>query len=258
VSLEGRVALVTGAGRGIGRETVRVLAEKGARVVINDLDGIDMAADLAEQLGKSCALAIKADVTNPDQVKALVDKAAAAFGTIDILVNNVGGSLGTSRFLEQVSDSDWHRVVDLTLSTQFYTSRAVAPLMKAERWGRIINVSSTAGVYGDPAVWSPAYAAAKAGVCGFTRQIAIELGRYNITVNAVAPGTTETEHLREIWATNWPESPEQREQRWKVTIPLQRPAKPAEIANVIVFLASEEASFINGATVDVNGGERMR
>jgi NAD(P)-dependent dehydrogenase (short-subunit alcohol dehydrogenase family) len=234
-----------------------VLADKGARVVINDLDRIGMAETLARQLGASRALAIQADVTDSEQVNALVEKAAASFGTIDILVNNAGGSLGTSRFLEQVSDLDWRRVVELTLSSQFYAARAVVPLMKARQWGRIINISSTAGVYGDPAVWSPAYAAAKAGVCGFTRQIAVELGAHHITVNAVAPGGTETEHLREIWATSWPESADQREQRWKTTIPLQRPAKPQEIANVIAFLASEEASFITGATIDVNGGERM-
>ena len=137
-------------------------------------------------------------------------------------------------------------------------SRAVVPGMKRRGWGRIVNVSSATGVYGDTAVWSPAYAAAKAGVCGLTRQLAIELGRHGITVNAVAPGGTATEHLREIWATDWPESPEQREARWRATIPLQRPAEPREVAHVVAFLASEEAGFVNGATVDVNGGERRR
>jgi len=257
-SLDGKVALVTGAARGIGAETARVLAERGARVVINDLDRIETAEDLARKLGASRAVAVRADVCDPAQVAELVKVAATAFGGIDILVNNAGGSLGTPRFLEEVSDEDWRRVIDLTLTSQFFAARAVAPRMKAQRWGRIVNISSVAGVYGDAAIWSPAYAAAKAGVCGFTRQIALELGRHNITVNAVAPGGTATEHLREIWATNWPESPDERERRWRATIPLQRPAAPVEVANVIAFLASEDASFINGATVDVNGGERMR
>lgn len=258
MTVDGKVAVVTGAGRGIGREAARILGEKGAKVVICDLDRIAMAEDLANQLGKDRALALAADVTDSAQARALVDRAVAAFGTIDILVNNVGGSLGTSRFVEQLSDVDWHRVIDLCLSSQFYMTRAAAPIMKAQRWGRIINISSAAGVYGDPQIWSPAYAAAKAGVTGFTRQAAIELGRHNITVNAVAPGGTVTERLREIWATNWPESEEQRKQRWEATIPLQRPATPEEVANVVVFLASDEAGFINGATIDVNGGERMR
>ena len=168
-SLDGKVALVTGAARGIGRETARVLAERGARVVVNDLDRIGMAEDLARQLGASCAVAVKADVTDSAQVKGLVEDAVAAFGRIDILVNNAGGSLGTARFLEEVSDGDWRRVIELTLTSQFFAARAVAPRMKAQRWGRIVNVSSVAGVYGDAALWSPAYAAAKAGVCGFTR-----------------------------------------------------------------------------------------
>jgi 3-oxoacyl-[acyl-carrier protein] reductase len=258
MTVHGKVAVVTGAGRGIGREAARVLGEKGARVVLCDLDRIAMAEDLANQLGKDRALVLTADVTDSAQAKALVEHAAAVFGAVNILVNNVGGSLGTPRFVEQVSDEDWRRVIDLCLSTQFYMTRAVAPIMKEQRWGRIINISSTAGVYGDPQIWSPAYAAAKAGVTGFTRQVAIELGRHNITVNAVAPGGTVTERLQEIWATNWPESEEQRKQRWEATIPLQRPATPVEIGNVIAFLASEEASFINGATIDVNGGERMR
>jgi 3-oxoacyl-[acyl-carrier protein] reductase len=258
MTVDGKVAVVTGAGRGIGREAARILGEKGAKVVICDLDRIAMAEDLANQLGNDRALVLSADVTDSAQARALVDRAVASFGTIDILVNNVGGSLGTPRFVEQLSDADWHRVIDLCLSSQFYMTRAAAPIMKAQRWGRIINISSTAGVYGDPQIWSPAYAAAKAGVTGFTRQVAIELGRHNITVNAVAPGGTVTERLREIWATNWPESEEQRKQRWEATIPLQRPATPVEVANVIVFLASDEAGFINGATIDVNGGERMR
>ena len=258
MTVDGKVAVVTGAGRGIGREAARILGEKGAKVVICDLDRIAMAEDLANQLGKDRALALSADVTDSTQAKAAIDRAVAAFGTIDILVNNVGGSLGTPRFVEQLSDADWHGVIDLCLSSQFYMTRAAAPIMKAQRWGRIINISSTAGVYGDPQIWSPAYAAAKAGVTGFTRQAAIELGRHNITVNAVAPGGTVTERLREIWATNWPESDEQRKRRWEATIPLQRPATPVEVANVVVFLASDEAGFINGATIDVNGGERMR
>jgi 3-oxoacyl-[acyl-carrier protein] reductase len=258
LSVSGKVAVVTGAARGIGRETARIFAERGVKVLINDLDRFAAAAELADQLGRDRALAVKADVTDAAQVAQMIEQAVSAFGSVHILINNVGGSLGTSRFVEGISDGDWRRVVDLCLTSQFYTTRAVAPLMKAQRWGRIVNISSSAGVFGERLVWSPAYAAAKAGVCGFTRQVAIELGRYNITVNAVAQGDTETERTREIWATDWPETEEQRWARYQTFVPLQRPAAPAEIANVITFLASEEASFINGATVDVNGGELMR
>jgi NAD(P)-dependent dehydrogenase (short-subunit alcohol dehydrogenase family) len=232
--------------------------EGGARVVFNDLHRINLAEEFAKQYGNERALAVKADVTDSAEVKMLVDRTVQTFGRVDILINNVGGSLDTSRFLEQISDDDWHRVLQLSLTSQFYTVRAVAPHMKAQRWGRIVNVSSTAGVYGEQLIWSPSYAAAKAGVCGFTRQVAIELGRHNITVNAIAQGDTETERTRELWGSSWPESPEERERRYRAKIPLQRPAQPPEVAHAIVFLASEEASFINGTTIDVNGGENMR
>jgi 3-oxoacyl-[acyl-carrier protein] reductase len=235
-----------------------VLAERGALVVLNDFERIGPAEEMARQFGAGRALAVRADATVSSELDRMISEATGAFGKVDILVNNVGGSLGTPRFLEQVSDEDWRRVIELTLTSQFYAARAVAPGMKARAWGRIVNVSSTAGVYGDPAIWSPAYAAAKAGVCGLTRQLAIELGPHGITVNAVAPGGTVTEHLREIWATDWPESAEERERRWRTTIPVQRAARPDEIAHVIAFLASEHASFVNGTTVDINGGERMR
>lgn len=256
--LHGRVALVTGAGRGIGARVAEVLVRRGASLAINDLHRYDAAASLADSLGSDQAMALQADVTDPVQVEEMVRSVVARFGALHILINCVGGSLNTPRFLEEISAEQWRDVLDLSLTSQFYCSRASIPHMKRAGWGRIVNISSSAGVFGEPLGWSPAYAAAKAGVLGLTRQIALEFGPMGITANAVAPGDTETERTHELWESSWPETPEQRGDRYARTVPLRRAASIDEVAETISFLASDAAGFVTGETINVNGGQFMR
>ncbi|HBY92904.1 MAG: SDR family oxidoreductase [Ardenticatenaceae bacterium] len=255
---EGKVALVTGAGRGIGKAAAMMMAREGAVVVFNDIrdDLLAQAREEATAVGTE-VLAINADVTRRPAVKAMVDQVIKSFGKIDILVNNVGGSLRTPRFIEQISLTDWWRVIDLCLTTQFLCCQAVVPHMQARKYGRIVNVSSVAGTFGEPLIWSPSYSAAKAGVLALTRQLALELGPDGITVNAIAQGDTTSERTQEIWASGlWPETMEELNQRYQ-RYPIKRPATPEEIAAVIVFLASDDSGYITGETVNCNGGQFM-
>ena len=255
MTFEGRVALITGSGRGIGKESAMQMARKGATIVLNDTD--DSLLRQAEEDIKSTGsqvLAVNADVTKPDQVLDMITQASDLYGGIDILVNNVGGSLRTPRFLEEITEETWDRVVNFNLDSQFRCTKAVIPYMKQNNWGRIINISSSAGTHGEGKAWSPPYAAAKAGVLGLTKQVAIEFGRHGITCNAIAQGDTETERSKELWEEGlWPETPEEIRERYKDN-PIPRFAKPSEVAAVVVFLASEEASYVNAETIMVTGG----
>lgn len=255
MTFDGRVALITGSGRGIGKESAIQMAKKGATIILNDTDDalLQKAKEEIESLGAK-VLAVNADVTKPEPVLKMVRTASDLYGGIDILVNNVGGSLRTPRFLEEVTEETWARVVNLNLDSQFRCTKAVVPYMKQNRWGRIVNISSSAGTHGEEKAWSPPYAAAKAGVLGFTKQVAIEFGRYGITCNAIAQGDTDTERSKEMWSEGlWPETPEQIEERYKEN-PIPRFAKPSEVAAVVVFLASEESSYVNAETIMVTGG----
>jgi 3-oxoacyl-[acyl-carrier protein] reductase len=237
-SLAGKLALVTGASRGIGRAIAQELAAAGAEVVIGYRSGKEEAESLASELG---ARAIQADVSSPDDAKRLVEEA----GDIDVLVNNAG--LTRDGLLARMSDDDWRTVIDTNLSSVFYTCRAVTRPMMKKRRGAIVNISSIVGVHGN---WGQAnYAASKAGIIGFTKSLARELGSRNIRANVVAPGYVKTQ-LTDVL-------PEEATAAMIQATPLARVAEPAEIAGAVRFLASDEAAFITGDVLLVDGGLGM-
>ena len=237
-SLEGKLALVTGASRGIGRAIAQELAAAGAEVVIGYRSGKDEAEQLAAELG---ARAIQADVSSPEEAKRLVDEA----GDIDVLVNNAG--LTRDGLLARMSDDDWHTVLETNLSSVFYTCRAVTRPMMRKRRGSIVNISSVVGVHGN---WGQTnYAASKAGIIGFTKSLARELGSRNIRANVVAPGYVKTQ-LTDVL-------PEEATAAMIQATPLARVAEPEEIAGAVRFLASDEAAFITGEVLLVDGGLGM-
>lgn len=249
ISFQGRTAFVTGAGHGFGRTIAGAFAARGARVFVCDIDPVEI-AETASILGEACTPAV-VDVTNPDGVKAWVAEVLAETGRADILVNNAGGVVGqVGRPLEEVPPRDWHAVVAVNLNGAFWCAQAVAPAMKAARYGRIVNISSGAGL-GVSLTGIQAYASAKAGQIGLTRQLAHELGPWGITVNNVAPGfvlsnpTTERQ-----WASYGDEG-----QRALVQgIALKRLGTPADIAHAVLFFASDQAGWITGQVLSVDGG----
>ncbi len=239
-----RVSLVTGASRGIGRATAIRLAEDGYDVVVNYLRQGDAARDVVnrvEQAGRR-SLAIRADVASRDEVRRMVDEAAEALGPISVLVNNAG--IYERVTVDQMEPDRWERTLSVNLSGAFHTIQAVLPAMRQEAWGRIVNVSSQLAVRGTD--HGADYAASKAGLLGLTKAVALEVAREGITVNAVAPGTIETDIIRNY-------SKEDREIRNR-RIPVGRIGLPKEVASMVSYLASEEARYITGATLHVNGG----
>jgi 3-oxoacyl-[acyl-carrier protein] reductase len=237
-SLEGKLALVTGASRGIGRAIAQELATAGATVVVGYRSGQAEAEALAQQIG---GRAIQADVSSPEEAKRLVDEA----GDLDILVNNAG--LTRDTVLARMSDDDWRTVIDTNLSSVFYTCRAVVRPMMKRRAGSIVNVSSIVGVHGN--FGQTNYAASKAGIIGFTKSLARELGSRSIRANVVAPGYVKSQ-LTEVL-------PEEATAAMIASTPLGRVAEPEEIAGAVRFLASDEASFITGEVLLVDGGLGM-
>jgi 3-oxoacyl-[acyl-carrier protein] reductase len=250
--LNDRVALVTGASRGIGASTAKTLAQRGARVAVSartvsDLEGV--AADIRKNGGK--ALVVPCDVVDPSQVGAMIEAVMKEWGRLDILVNNAG--LGTpAKPVEEVSPEEWDETILLNLKSVFLCIRAAAPAMKRRKYGRIVNVSSFAGRFFSR-LSGPSYSSAKAGMLGFTRHMAAELGPFGICVNSVAPSPTLTERVK----VKWDSRAEEERQKILAGIPLGRVAQPEEIATVIAFLASDDASYVNGVCIDVNGGSWM-
>ena len=247
MNLTGKVALVTGASRGIGQATAIDLAEAGADVVVNFIGNEAVAQETVEKieaLGRK-AIKIKADVGNAEEVQAMVDEAVAVFGHIDILVNNAG--ITRDGLLIRMKDSDWDDVLNINLKGVYLVTKAVAKLMVKQRAGRIINMTSVSGVTGN--VGQANYAAAKAGVIGFTKTCAKELAARGITVNAIAPGFIETAMTDVL--------PEKIKEGIAGTIPFGRMGQPEEIANVVTFLASDFASYITGQVLNVDGGMVM-
>ena len=247
MNLTGKVALVTGASRGIGQATAIDLAKAGADVVVNFIGNEAVAQETVEKieaLGRK-AIKIKADLGNAEDVQAMVDEAVAAFGHIDILVNNAG--ITRDGLLIRMKDSDWDDVLNINLKGVYLVTKAVAKLMVKQRAGRIINMTSVSGVTGN--VGQANYAAAKAGVIGFTKTCAKELAARGITVNAVAPGFIETAMTDVL--------PEKIKEGIAATVPFGRMGQPEEIASVVTFLASDFASYITGQVLNVDGGMVM-
>ena len=249
--LEGRVAFVSGAGRGIGAATALRMAEEGARVALADLD-TEGCAQVAAELSKvgSEGLVLHCNVADSAMVQDAVDTAAGHFGRLDILVNNAG--VLRDNLLFKMSEDDWDTVMNVHLKGAFLCSRAAQKYMVEQKYGRIISLSSTAAL-GNRGQSN--YSTAKAGLQGLTRTLAIELGPFGITANAVAPGFIDTEMTRSTARRRGLDPDAVIEQASK-TIPVRRVGQPRDIANVIAFLASEDAGFLSGQVIYVAGGPR--
>ena len=246
--LTGRVGLVTGAGRGMGRASAERIAADGARVVVNDLDET-RAAEVADRLVSEGAEAIgvAADVSDAADVSRLVDTAREAFGDVDILVNNAGVLRRTG--ILDLGEDEWNRVLDVNLKGTYLCTRAVLPAMKAAGWGRVVNISSSAG-RSVSTLGGPHYTTAKAAVLGFTRAVAREMAPFGITLNAVCPGLVNTEMVNEVITAA-------QTQAYADSFPIKRLAEPQEVAELVAFLASDRAAYITGASLDINGGDLM-
>jgi 3-oxoacyl-[acyl-carrier protein] reductase len=237
-SLQGKVALVTGGSRGIGRAIALELARGGAEVVVGYRSGAEEAEAVAKQAG---GRAVQADVSDPEQAKRLVEEA----GDLDVLVNNAG--LTRDGLLARMSDEDWRDVIETNLSSVFYTCRAVTRGLMKKRAGSIVNVSSIVGVHGN---WGQTnYGASKAGIIGFTKSLARELGSRGVRANVVAPGYVNT-RLTDVL-------PEEAQQAMLTNTPLGRLGEPEDIAGAVRFLCSDEAAFITGEVLLVDGGLGM-
>jgi len=246
---DGRVVIVTGAARGIGAVTAEAFGREQARVAALDIDGAGVDSVVAALSARGVdAIGVKTDVTASTAVGAAVDAVLSRWGRVDVLVNNAGG-FAVMRTFEDTEESEWEAIVRSNLTSVFLVCKAVLPVMKRQKAGRIVNLASVVARGG--AVRVPAhYAAAKAGVIALTRMLALEVADLGITVNAVAPGTTATDRV--IAARTPAETA-----RVAAAIPLGRLGRPAEIAEAILFLASDAASFVTGAVLDVNGGQEM-
>ncbi|MBI5877429.1 MAG: SDR family oxidoreductase [Chloroflexi bacterium] len=246
---EGKVAIVTGAGRGMGRAIAMQLAREGASVVVNDVQPAwaeTVAAEIAAAGGQ--AIGIAADVSREDQVASMVAAAVARFGTVDILVNNAG-ILGHTTPLEQIAGDEWDRMMAINVKGVFNCTKAVLPIMQARRYGKIVNMSSSAG-RSTSTFGGAHYTTSKAAVLGLTRHTAREAAPYNINVNATAPGSMDTEMVRERATPEHLASEERK-------IPLRRLGTAQDEANLVAFLCSDESSYIAGATIDINGADLL-
>ncbi len=245
MDLSNKVAVVTGSARGIGRAIALKLAEVGADIVVND---IQAAAEALENTAneirglKRKALAVTADVSSPPDVARLIETAAGTMGRIDILVNNAG--VTRDQLIMRMSDEDWDTVLNIDLKSAFLCTRAVLRYMMKQRWGRIISIASVVGIMGNAGQAN--YASAKAGVIGLTKSIAKEVGSRGITANAIAPGFIETRMTEQL--------DEKQRQALLQRIPLGSIGTPRDVAEAVAFLASEEAKYITGQVLGIDGG----
>ncbi len=243
-----KTALVTGSGRGIGKAIAAAFAERGANVVISDIDPATCEATAAElndgllESSNNSALAVAADVTDAEAVDKLIGETTGKFGSLDIVVNNAGITRDT--LLVRMSDDDWDAVIRINLRGAFIVTRASAKVMMKQRSGRIVNIASVVGMLGNAGQAN--YSASKAGLIGLTKSSARELAPRGITVNAVAPGFIKTEMTEAMT--------EQATEAFLKTVPLRRKGEPGDVASAVLFLASESAGYITGQTLSVCGG----
>ncbi len=248
--LQGKVAVVTGAGQGIGRVYAKRFAEEGAKVIIADLN-YEAAKNVENEIKEQNleALAVTVDITNENQLNDMMQTIVDKYGTVDILINNAAmfATIKMKPF-EEISNAEWEKVLDINLKGIFMCCKAVVPFMKKQRSGRIINISSAAVLMGRPHYLH--YTSSKAGVIGLSRSLAREVGEYNITVNTIAPGATYTEVERDTVT-------EEQKQQMINNQCIKRPARPEDLAGIITFLCTEEAGYITGQMVNVDGGLSM-
>jgi acetoacetyl-CoA reductase len=244
--LEGRVALVTGASRGIGRAIAVALAREGAAVAVNYRSGERSARAVAREIEEAGgrAVTVKADVGNVEQARAMVRQVKDMLGRLDILINNAG--VTRDRTLRKMTQDDWLEVINTNLNSVYYGFAAATPLMIEQRYGRIVSVSSFVGQKGN--FGQSNYAASKGGIIAFTKSAALELAKFNITVNALAPGFTQTDMLSQV--------PEEVQSELKSKIPMGRFAEPDEVAKAAVFLVAD-GDYITGQQININGGIYM-
>ncbi|AGC68151.1 3-oxoacyl-[acyl-carrier-protein] reductase FabG [Thermoclostridium stercorarium subsp. stercorarium DSM 8532] len=241
----GKTVVVTGSSRGIGKAIAEKFAALGANVVINGTSKsvFDTERELVEK-GYSVK-AFEGDISDPGNAKALIDFAVETFGTIDVLVNNAG--ITRDKLLVRMNDEDWDTVIDVNLKSAYLCTKAATKIMMRKRQGKIINISSVVGITGNAGQTN--YAASKAGLIGFTKAVAKEMGSWGITCNAVAPGFIETDMTSGL-------SNEIRE-KFLAAIPLRRAGTPSEVADAVVFLASDMARYITGQVINIDGGMVM-
>jgi len=244
--LDGKTALVTGASRGIGKAIALELAREGARVALNYQSSDAKAQEVIDEIGKlgGSAVLMKANLSDPKEARALVRHAAEQFGHLDVLVNNAG--ITRDKMLPKMTDEDWVEVIQTNLNSVFFCTSAAIPIMSAQSYGRIVNIASMNGQIG--AVGQANYSASKGGIIAFTRTAALELARFNITVNAIAPGFTETDMFARV--------PPNLQAQIRGRIPLNRFAQPVEIAKAVIYLVAD-GDYITGQQINVNGGAFM-
>ncbi len=242
--LEGKIAIVTGASRGIGKEIARSFISQGATVAFTYRSSEEQAIALEKELTKNegTAKGFKSDASKFEDAENLVKEVLEAFGTVDVVVNNAG--ITDDTLLMRMSEEQWDRVIDVNLKSCFNLTKAVLRTMLKARAGSIINISSVVGVQGNGGQAN--YSASKAGILGFTKSVALELGSRNIRCNAIAPGFIETEMTEKLDA--------EVVQGWRDTIPLKRGGSPEDVANACVYLASDMSSYVTGQTLNVCGG----
>lgn len=247
MKLDGKVAIITGSAKGIGKSIALRLAKEGAKIVVTDVDVESMKSTVEEIKQISDAAYIKCDVSSEEDVKTLVKFTVDTFGTIDILVNNAG--LVPVKMIEEITLADWNKVIAVNLTGTFLCSKYVCEVMKERNYGKIVNVGSFAGQAGGVLV-GPDYTASKGGVIALTKAFAKYGGKYNINVNVVSPYTIPTSGTAVFG--------EEGMEKLKSMIPLGRIGTTDDVANLVSFLVSEESSYITGATLDINGGVLMR
>ena len=242
-ALKGKVALVTGGARGIGKAVILKLAQQGCDVTVSDIDlqGIERVKEEVEALGSGC-IAVKADISNPDEVKKTVESTLERFKKIDILVNNAG--ITRDNLLMRMNEEDWDLVLRVNLKGAFLCTQKVIRGMMKQRSGKIINMASVVGLVGNAGQVN--YAASKAGLIGFTKSVAKEVASRNIQVNAIAPGYIETEMTAHL--------PQDVKENFISKIPAQRSGTPDDVANVVFFLSSTASDYITGQVICVDGG----